>query len=143
LEQWRNVAVVGKKEPDKILGMALGTAGAHEIGHFLLQQTIDSARIQGIMRKSPPKDFGLTKWPAFNTYQNILLKRKCAPISLPTVTIPGQITPGGGGGGGGGGSDDGGGGRLGGGDPFDEFRWLELWYEMERKMWGDGGDHLA
>ncbi|MBK7705523.1 MAG: RHS repeat-associated core domain-containing protein [Acidobacteria bacterium] len=34
------------------LGIGLGRAAAHEIGHFLLQQTYDSSSIRGVMHKS-------------------------------------------------------------------------------------------
>jgi hypothetical protein len=102
-----------------LIGRAMGTAGAHEIGHYLLQQAFDSRRILGIMNGRGPKDMGWLSFTSFNSYQNLLLNRRCAPVPLSTDTIIGGITSPGGGGGGG---DFGGG--YGGGYPF---WWYSMW----------------
>ncbi len=62
------------------LGIGLGTAGAHEIGHYLLQQNFDRASIQGIMTAG----FSGTDWiglHTFNAGQIAMLDRLCAPVT--------------------------------------------------------------
>jgi hypothetical protein len=69
------------------LGIGLGTAAAHEIGHRLLQQNFDSAAISGIMHSgfSGVEWFGAIR--TFNAAQTMILNNRCAPIRTDT-TVP-------------------------------------------------------
>ncbi|HEX6046786.1 MAG TPA: RHS repeat-associated core domain-containing protein [Pyrinomonadaceae bacterium] len=69
----------------QFLGYGLGTAGAHEIGHFLLQQNFDSSTMQGIMTAS----FRGTQWfgalRTFTAGQIERLNNLCALSTNPSV----------------------------------------------------------
>ncbi len=69
------------------LGFGLGTAGAHEIGHRLLQQRLDSNAISGIMHAgfTGVEWFGAIR--TFNAAQIMLPNSRCAPVTTET-TVP-------------------------------------------------------
>ena len=112
----------------KNLAIGLGRAGAHEIGHFLLQQAFDSGSIQGTMHAGFHGEqwFGKSSenlW-TFNAYQIWRLNQLCKPITpenapLKYQPIGPQIIGGGrvGGGFGGGGF---------GGSPFGNWNIFDL-----------------
>jgi RHS repeat-associated protein len=71
---------------DNFLGFALGTAAAHEIAHYLLQQNFDRP-FSGIMKD----DMNGVEWfgaiRTFNPAQIMILNRRCAPVTTDT-TVP-------------------------------------------------------
>jgi RHS repeat-associated core domain len=82
--------------PERFLGLGLGTAASHEIGHYLLQQNFDSPNIQGIMKAG----FSGLEWfgaiHTFNYNQMLQLNRLCATTdsSVPNnFLIPRQLIP--------------------------------------------------
>jgi RHS repeat-associated protein len=104
------------------LAIGLGRAGAHEIGHYLLQQNFDSANIQGVMHNGFSGDqwFATTTqnlW-TFSDLQKLILRARCHPSTVQTQVTPlaNQISYIGGGGNGGG--------YVGGGYPG---WWYSMW----------------
>lgn len=110
------------------LPIGLARAGAHEIGHHLLQQFYDSSTISGLMHPG----FSGNQWFSrtsqglftFNPGHIARLNQRCAslttdpsipntqPLLRPLLPVgPGDPTPF----------------WTGRGDPFDVFRWLDVW----------------
>ena len=78
---------------ERFLGLGLGTAAAHEIGHFLLQQNFDSPNIRGIMTAS----FTGTQWFGaqrnFNINQILQLGKLCQTLATDSAAPNTSLTP--------------------------------------------------